>query len=99
MNGVNELSAHEAARRIRDEEITSEALVQDCLNRITENEHDIHAWQHVDTAHVLRQARTCDTSPAKGLLHGVPIGIKDLIDTDDMPTCYGSNIYPKDMLL
>ena len=38
MNGLNELSAHEAARRIRDEEITSEALVQDCLNRIAENE-------------------------------------------------------------
>jgi len=93
VNGLNELSAHEAARRIRDGEITSEALVRDCLHRITKNEHSIHAWQHVDTSHALHQARTCDTMPAKGVLHGVPIGIKDLIDTADMPTCYGSNIY------
>ena len=93
MSGLNELNAHEAAQKIRDHEITSEALVQDCLDRIADSEQQVHAWQYLDNAAALDQARTRDTTPVRGLLHGVPVGIKDLINTGDMPTCYGSSIY------
>ena len=93
MSSLNKLNAHEAAQKIRDHEITSEALVRDCLDRIADSEQHVHAWQYLNNVSALDQARTCDTTEVRGLLHGVPVGIKDLINTSDMPTCYGSSIY------
>ena len=93
MGVLNEFGAYELAQKIRDREITSEALVQDCLDRVDAREPEVHAWQFLDREAALYQARVCDSSPVKGALHGVPVGIKDLIDTCDMPTCYGSSIY------
>jgi len=93
MGSLNELDAFELAQKIQDHEITSEALVRDCLDRVGDREEEVHAWQYLDREAALYQARICDSSPAKGPLHGVPVGIKDLIDTCDMPTCYGSSIY------
>jgi Asp-tRNA(Asn)/Glu-tRNA(Gln) amidotransferase A subunit family amidase len=91
--GLNTFSAAEAARLIASGEITSESLVRACLERISEREPNLHAWATLDLQHALAQARYCDRGPARGPLHGVPIGIKDIIDTADLPTEMGSPIY------
>jgi amidase len=93
MGQLNELSAAEAARRIGAGDITSEEVVRDCLARIEEREPERHAWAHIDPELALRQARACDAGPSRGRLHGVPIGVKDVLDTCDMPTQMGSPIY------
>ena len=90
---LNELSASEAARLIAGGHTTSEALVRDCLARIDAREASVRAWTFLDPGHALREARERDRSPARGPLHGVPIGVKDIIDTADMPTQMGSPIY------
>ena len=91
--GLERLTVREAARRIAAGEITSEALVQACLARIAARENEVGAWAFIDPAAALEQARAADSTPARGPLHGVPIGIKDIIDTFDMPTAHGSPIY------
>ena len=93
MKPLNELSATEAAAAIRAGDITSEALVGACLERIEAREKEVGAWQFLDPDLALAQARACDRSDAGGLLHGVPIAVKDIIETADMPTAYGSPIY------
>jgi len=94
MQKLNELAAREAARRLAAREITAEDLARACLARIEERESTVGAWIHVDPDAVLAQARQLDAGPARGPLHGLPIGVKDIIDTIDMPTCYGSAVYP-----
>src|SRR5438105_3476889 len=86
-------SLTEVASSIRNGQIKSEAVVRECLARIREREDVVHAWAFLDPELALRQARECDRSPAKGALHGVPLGVKDIIDTADMPTEMGSPIY------
>jgi len=93
MGALNALSAVEAARRIAAGKIKSEALVRDCLDRIAARESEVLAWAHLDRDAAIAQARAADAAPARGLLHGVPIAVKDLIDTIDMPTAYGSPVY------
>jgi Asp-tRNA(Asn)/Glu-tRNA(Gln) amidotransferase A subunit family amidase len=90
---LNGLSAIEAVRRIQSDEISSEELVQACMNRIEERELTVHAWKFLDPELALAQARKRDGSEIRGPLHGVPVGIKDQFDTADMPTGYGSPIY------
>jgi amidase len=90
---LNELSATEIARRIAAGEITAEALVRDCLARIEAREPTVRAFATIDPEHALRQARDLDRGPNRGALHGVPIGVKDVIDTFDLPTEMGSPIY------
>jgi Asp-tRNA(Asn)/Glu-tRNA(Gln) amidotransferase A subunit family amidase len=53
----------------------------------------LQAWVHVDEGQVLARAKALDQGPVLGLLHGLPIGVKDIFDTYDMPTRYGSPIY------
>ena len=93
MKPLNELSASEVATAIKAGEITSEALVLACLERIGAREDEVGAWQFLDAGLALAQARACDSRDAVGLLHGVPIAVKDIIDTQDMPTTHGSPIY------
>lgn len=90
---LNELSASEIARRVAAREITAEEVVGDCLARIETREPQLHAFAHVDRELALRQARALDRGPHRGALHGVPVGIKDVIDTADQPTQMGSPIY------
>ena len=93
MGALNTLSAVEAARQLSERRITAEALVRDCFERIDAREAEVQAWQHLDRDSALAQARAIDAGPHRGLLHGIPVGVKDLIDTTDAPATYGSPIY------
>src|SRR5687768_13590441 len=89
----HQFSAAEAARRIARGELKSETLVRSCLERIKAREPAVEAWAFLDPELALTQARALDRATPRGPLHGVPVGIKDIIDTADMPSEYGSPIY------
>jgi amidase len=93
MSDLFRLSASEAAARIRAGNLTSEALVRSCLERIDSREPQVNAWVHLDRDFALRQARECDRSGNRGAIHGIPFAAKDIMDTADLPTEYGSPIY------
>ncbi|MGB6538087.1 MAG: amidase [Xanthobacteraceae bacterium] len=90
---LNELSAVEIVKKIAAGDTTCEAVVRDCLARIAARDTVVKAWVNFDPERALSQARALDRGPRRGLLHGVPVGIKDIIDTFDMPTEMGSPIY------
>jgi Asp-tRNA(Asn)/Glu-tRNA(Gln) amidotransferase A subunit family amidase len=90
---LNELGAIEIVQRITRGEATCEAVTRDCVARIAERDGVVKAWVNFDPEFALAQARALDRSPNRGPLHGVPIGVKDIIDTYDMPTEFGSPIY------
>jgi Asp-tRNA(Asn)/Glu-tRNA(Gln) amidotransferase A subunit family amidase len=92
-SGLNVLGATEIAQRIRAGETTAEAVTRDCLARIEAREATVKAWAHLDPGAALAQARVLDAAPPRGALHGVPVGIKDIFATADMPTGLGSPIY------
>ena len=89
----NQWSAVDASVAIADGKLTSEALVTACLERIAAREGAVQAWAHLDAQAALAAARDCDRQPRRSRLHGIPVGIKDVIDTADMPTEYGSPIH------
>ena len=89
----NELTAIEALSRIQAGTLTSEALVAACLERIADREDTVGAWQYLSPDQALEAARRSDQVSPDGLLHGLPVAVKDLFDTADMPTAYGSPIY------
>jgi amidase len=89
---VRPLSATEAVARIEAGTLTAEMLVRDCLDRIAEREPVVKAWAFHDPAQAISQARAADAI-GTGLLCGVPIGVKDIIDTCDMPTGHNSPIF------
>ena len=91
------LSLTQAAADIREGRITSAELVADCLERVEEVESKVQAWAFLDRDHAMQQAEAADLyrkqGKAPGPLHGVPIGIKDIFDTGDMPTELGSPLW------
>lgn len=87
------LSACEAAHQLAQRTLRAEDLVRDCLERIDARETQVQAWTHVAREAALARAKALDQGAHQGLLHGLPIGVKDLIATADMPTAYGSPIY------
>ncbi len=90
---LHRLGAREAARRIAAGTLTSEALVRALIAAIAERENDVQAWQHFDPGLALAEARARDSERPRGALHGVPIAVKDIMDTADQPTEYGSRAY------
>jgi Asp-tRNA(Asn)/Glu-tRNA(Gln) amidotransferase A subunit family amidase len=94
---VTALGAHAAAAAIRRGELTSERLVRACLEQIERHEPTVGAWTFLDPAHALQQARAADAQRARGgdlgPLHGVPVGVKDIFDTADMPTENGTVLH------
>lgn len=92
-NALNRLSATEAAARIAAGKLKSEALVAACIERIHQRESEVQAWAHFDAELALSQARARDKESPRTRLHGIPVGVKDVIDTADLPTEYGSAIY------
>jgi Asp-tRNA(Asn)/Glu-tRNA(Gln) amidotransferase A subunit family amidase len=91
------LCAVEAAESIRSGRITSEELVSACLDRIAALEERVGAWAHMDPGLALTRAREADLArregKALGPLHGVPVGVKDIFDTKDMPTEDGTVLH------
>jgi len=87
------LTVREAARQIAERQLTAEALTATYLDGIEAREPVVGAWQYLDREQALATARRRDAEPPRGPLHGIPIVVKDLIDTVDMPTTYGSPIY------
>jgi Asp-tRNA(Asn)/Glu-tRNA(Gln) amidotransferase A subunit family amidase len=91
------LGALQAAAAIREGQITSEELVDACLARIEEVDDGIQAWAFLDPKHAREQARAADDARSRGrsagALHGVPVGIKDIVDTADMPTEDGTPLH------
>ncbi len=92
-NDLSRLTVTEATARIAQGALTSEALVAACLERVAAREAEVGAWEYIDPDAVLAAARQRDREPSRGPLHGVPFGVKDIIDTADMPTRMGSPIY------
>jgi len=97
LTNLHALSAIEAARLIREGTISSEQYVGACLARVRETDARIEAWAFLDPDHALAQARAADqyrlSGQPIGPLHGIPVGIKDIIDTADMPTENGSPLH------
>lgn len=91
------LSLVDAAAGIREGRITSTELVEACLARVDEVDAKVKAWAFLDPAHALAQAKAADNHRRQGRptgpLHGVPIGVKDIFDTADYPTEFGSPLW------
>jgi Asp-tRNA(Asn)/Glu-tRNA(Gln) amidotransferase A subunit family amidase len=94
---LNWLSATEARRLIEDGAISAEQLVDACLAHAREVEDTVQAWQYLDPEYARRQARARDQDRREGRpsgpLHGIPVGLKDIIDTADMPTEDGTVLH------
>ena len=89
----NRLPATTLARLVEDGELSAEAVVLSCIERIREREPVVRAWTHLADAAALAAAQACDKARKPGMLRGVPFGIKDIFDTADMPSGYGSPLY------
>lgn len=92
-NALRALSAAELAGRLQQRTITAEAVVRAFQNRIAEREPEVQAWTALAGAKAIAYAQVLDRGPITGPLHGLPLGVKDLFDTADLPASYGSPIY------
>lgn len=94
---LNWLTASDAAQLLREGAISAEMLIEACLARVTEIEPTVQAWTFLDPEHALAQARALDGRRQQGQpmgpLHGIPVGVKDIIDTADMPTEDGTALH------
>lgn len=90
---LNEWTASEIAAAVAAGTITCEAVVRACLDRIAAREPAVQAWQYLDPDQAIARARSIDRGNRRGPLAGVPFGVKDIIDTCDMPTEYGTPIH------
>ena len=87
------IGAAEAVAQLSRREISAEKLVRRCLARIAEREPIVQAWEALDAEAAIAEARRIDALRDRPPLYGLPIGVKDLIDTADLPTAYGSPIH------
>jgi Asp-tRNA(Asn)/Glu-tRNA(Gln) amidotransferase A subunit family amidase len=87
------LGVREAAREIAAKRLGVVEYVEAWLARIAAREAEVGAWQHFDRDLVMAAARRAESAAPRGPLHGVPLAVKDVIDTFDLPTGYGSPIY------
>jgi len=90
---LHQLDAWQAAALLTRRELRAVDLVRACLDRINDREPEVQAFVHLAADAALARARELDAGPVRGLLHGLPFGVKDLFDTFDLPTGYGSPIY------
>ncbi|MDE2165135.1 MAG: amidase [Alphaproteobacteria bacterium] len=87
------LGVRDILKRVAVGTATAESETRACLDRIAKRDGAIGAWAYLDAERALAEARARDAARSKGPLHGVAVGIKDIFDTADMPTAYGSPIY------
>ena len=93
MKDLESLSASQAIKALSKREIKATDLLLSCLDRIGQRENHVKAWTSLGKENALTRAKELDKGAFKGILHGLPIGVKDLYDTYDLPTSYGSPIY------
>jgi Asp-tRNA(Asn)/Glu-tRNA(Gln) amidotransferase A subunit family amidase len=91
---LNQLTASEALRRLTSGQTTSRALIEACLARINERDGVVRAWLALNKD-ALVQADAADAVPMaeRGKLHGLPIAVKDVFDTIELPTTHNSPLY------
>lgn len=98
MSGPRELTIVDALNRMRKGELKAEDLVVSCLERIHRRDGAIRAWVEVYEEQALKEARKCDAEfhagKWRGELHGIPVGVKDIIDVKGMWTRAGCSVYP-----
>src|SRR5918995_5722246 len=96
-DGLAGLSALAAADLLGAGKISALELTEACLTRIARRESEVQAWAFLDPEHARRQARAADDRRKRGRplgsLHGIPVGVKDIIDTQDMPTENGTVLH------
>ena len=90
---LQDWTASEIAAAVNARTVKCEAVVRACLDHIETLEAKVMAWEYLNPDQVIAQARALDAAGVSGPLAGVPFGIKDIIDTADMPTQMGSPIY------
>ena len=90
---LDQLDAATLAGRLTRRKVTAEAVLRAFIERIDERELVVRAWAHLDREAALAAAQALDRGAIRGPLHGFPIGVKDMYDTFDMPTAYGSPIH------
>ncbi|MFO8125351.1 amidase [Yoonia sp.] len=97
INESYKLTASEALAAIASGKLSSVELVKSCLAQIEATDSTIKAWAFLDGDAALAQAAECDRIRKAGLatgpLHGIPVGLKDIIDTARMPTQRGTPIF------
>lgn len=89
----NTLDAWQAAVLLQRRELRAEDLLRACLERIEAREPEVQAFVALDAGAALAAARALDAGAVRGPLHGLPFGVKDLFDTADLPTAYGTPVY------
>jgi Asp-tRNA(Asn)/Glu-tRNA(Gln) amidotransferase A subunit family amidase len=94
---LSDRPAYELVGALKAGDLSAVEVVEACLARIAELEPTIHAWAHLDAEYARLQARQADRLRAEGAglgpLHGLPVGIKDIIDTKDFPTEFGTPLH------
>jgi Asp-tRNA(Asn)/Glu-tRNA(Gln) amidotransferase A subunit family amidase len=93
MNELVKLTATDAAKKLAARSLSAEQYVRAFLERIDEREKDVRAFAYIGREQVLQAAKALDAGPVQGMLHGLPLGVKDIFETYDMPTQGGSNVY------
>ena len=93
MTQATSLTASQAVQKIATGTLSATALTEACIATTETHEPQVGAWAHFDPDKPRMAARLADASQPKGPLHGVPFGVKDIIETVDMPTGYGTPIY------
>jgi len=93
MTAPNTLTATELAQRIDAGTVTAEAILRAHLERIDQRDAQVLAWSHLAREAALERAKLLDRGPRQGLLHGIPMGVKDIIDSGTSRLTYGSPIY------
>ncbi|KAF2451995.1 amidase signature enzyme [Karstenula rhodostoma CBS 690.94] len=93
--GLHTLTASEISRLIKKNEVTVEDYARSLLARIEKRDDIVHAWTYLNPDLVIKQAQRLDGIPhaERGPLHGVAFGIKDILNSEDMPTEFGSPLY------
>ncbi len=93
MTALHQLSACDAAAQLAQRTLRAEDLVRACIAHIDAREPEVQAWAYLQRDVAIAHAKQLDAGTHRGLLHGLPIGVKDLLATSDMPATYGSRIY------
>ncbi|MDD5436319.1 MAG: amidase [Candidatus Omnitrophica bacterium] len=90
---LNYLTATELAGKLKRKTVKAEDVCRDCLKMVASKDKEIKAWEYIDEDLVLKYAREIDRKKRPGALRGIPVGVKDIFNTKDMPTAMGSPIW------